>query len=267
MPTPTFELIGRYARRRGIDVSAVPLSKDYSHDLDGMLARCDAATGLVYVCNPNNPTGTLTRRRDLEAFLRRLPTTAHVLIDEAYHHYAGESSEYASFIDRPVDDRRVIVARSFSKIHGLGGMRIGYAISTAETSGLLASHRLSEDVNVVAAMAAAAALDDVDHVRRSMNRNVDDRQEFFNQANARMLRTIDSQTNFVMLKVPRAAGHVVEHFRKHGILIGPVFPGLREIRSRVPGHRRADERVLARLGSDARPSHDVGISGMVKAQV
>jgi histidinol-phosphate aminotransferase len=223
--TPTFEPVGQYARRRGVDVAAVPLKKDHSHDLDGMLARSDATTGLLYVCNPNNPTGTLTSRRDLEAVLARLPATTHVLIDEAYQQYAGESPEHASFIDRPVGDRRVIVARSFSKIYGLGSMRIGYAIASAETSALLAAHRLSGEVNVAAAMAAAAAIDDVAHVRRSMNRNVDDRQEFYNQANARMLRTIDSQTNFVMLKVAHSATDVVQHFRKHAILIGPVFPG------------------------------------------
>src|SRR5207237_7465457 len=111
---------------------AVPLSKDYSHDLAGMLARSDAATGLVYVCNPNNPTGSLTRRRDLDVFIRQLPETTYVLIDEAYHHYVGESSDYASFLDRPLDDRRVIVARSFSKISGLAGLRIGYAVAAPE---------------------------------------------------------------------------------------------------------------------------------------
>jgi histidinol-phosphate aminotransferase len=113
---PTFDAVGDAARRVGAEVVAVPLKKDYSHDLDAMLARSDAATGLIYICNPNNPTGTLTHRRDLEAFIRRLPATTSVLIDEAYHHYVGESSDYASFIDRPMDDDRVIVARSFSKI-------------------------------------------------------------------------------------------------------------------------------------------------------
>ena len=105
------------------------MSTDYTHDLNGMLARIDAETGLVYICNPHNPTGRVTRRQDLEAFLRKLPATMVVLIDEAYHHYVGESSEYASFIDRPVDDRRVIVTRSFSKIYGLAGLRVGYAVA------------------------------------------------------------------------------------------------------------------------------------------
>src|SRR5206468_11478150 len=123
---PTFELMSDCARGAAAEVVAIPLTRDYSHDLSAMLARCDSSTGLVYICNPNNPTGTLTRRRDLEAFVRQLPEKTFVLIDEAYHHYVGESSDYASFIDRPNDDGRVIVTRSFSKIHGLAGMRVGY---------------------------------------------------------------------------------------------------------------------------------------------
>ena len=222
---PTFDVIGAYAQRAGAEMVAVPLRRDYSHDLDGMRARTDAATGLVYVCNPNNPTGSLTRRQELEAFLRQLPATTHVLIDEAYYDYVGESSEHASFIDRRLDDRRVIVTRSFSKIHGLAGLRIGYAIAAPDTARVLASHRLLEGVNVLAARAAAVALEDAEHVRTSASRNTDDRQEFLNQANARMLRSIDSLTNFVMLDTGGPAVPVVEHLRKHNILVAGDIPG------------------------------------------
>src|SRR4029077_8148468 len=145
---PTFDGIGDAARCVGAEVEAIPLKKNHSHDLEAMLARSDASTGLIYVCNPNNPTGTLTPRRDLDAFIRRLPASIPVLIDEAYHHYVAESSDYASFIDRPIDDGRVMVARSFSKIHGLAGLRIGYAIATPQTARLLAAHRLPDDLNV-----------------------------------------------------------------------------------------------------------------------
>jgi len=201
------------------------LSRNYSHDLAAMLERADATAGLIYICNPNNPTGTLTRRRDLEQFIRELPDTTCVLIDEAYHHYVGESSDNASFIDRPVDDARVMVTRSFSKIHGLAGLRVGYAIAATKTARLLAAGRLPGSVNVVAAQAAAAALDDQEYVRISARRNADDRQEFLNQANARMLRPIDSQTNFVLLDTERSAAEVVERFKQNGILLAPPFPG------------------------------------------
>jgi histidinol-phosphate aminotransferase len=221
---PTFELIGAYAKRAGAEVVAVPLRKDYSHDLPAMLSRSDAATGLVYICNPNNPTGSLTRRRDLEGFIRELPETTCVLIDEAYHHYVGESPDYASFIDRPVDDSRVIVARSFSKIYGLAGLRVGYAVAAPETARKLASCRLLEGINVVAARAAVAALDDQEYVRTSVTRNVDDRQEFVNQGHARMLKPIDSQTNFVMMNIERPALEIVERFRQYGVVLPSPVP-------------------------------------------
>lgn len=220
---PTFELIGEYARRAGAEVVGVPLSSDYAHDVSAMLGRIDRATAMVYICNPNSHTGSLTRRQDLESLLRELPANVYVLIDEAYHHYVGSSGDYASFIDRPVDDHRVIVTRSFSKIHGLAGLRVGYAVAAGQTAHTLASQRLSDSVNVVAARAAATAIDDAEHVRACVSCTEDDRQEFLNQANARMLKSIDSLTNFVMLHTGRPTVEVVEHLGKHGILVsGPV---------------------------------------------
>jgi histidinol-phosphate aminotransferase len=265
---PTFEPIGGWAKRAGAIVVGVPVRADYTHDLNGMLARIDAETRLVYICNPHNPTGRLTRRQDLEAFLRQLPATIVVLMDEAYHHYVGESPDYASFIDRPFDsddrrvaqgrpfdsddrrvaqgrpfdsgdrgvaqdrpfDSRVIVTRSFSKIYGLAGLRVGYAVAHPDTARLLASHKMSDGVSVVAARAAAAALGDAEHVLKSVSRNTDDRQEFVNQAAARMLRP-DSATNFVMLDTGHPAGALVDQFRKHGILVsGPIDGFDRNIR-------------------------------------
>jgi histidinol-phosphate aminotransferase len=222
-----------------------------------MLAHADASTGLIYVCNPNNPTGTLTPRRDLDAFIRRLPATITVLIDEAYHDYVGESSDYASFIDRPVDDGRVIVARSCSKIHALAGLRIGYAIAAPQTVRLLDAHRLTDGLNAVAVATALAALDDVEHVRVSAARNTDDRQEFFNQANARMLRWIDSRANFVLLHAAAPAVDVIEHFRKHEVLVGAPVPGF-EKSIRVSLGTPAEMQEFWRLW-DAMPGHPMSM--------
>ena len=121
---PTFEAIGRFAKILGAEVVEVPLASNYSHDLAAMLARTGSDTGLIYICNPNNPTASLTARKDLEDFVRKLPATTTVLIDEAYHHFVEPSAaEYSSFIDNPMHDNRVIVARTFSKVYGLAGIR------------------------------------------------------------------------------------------------------------------------------------------------
>ena len=119
-----------------------------------MAQRLGGGNGLIYICNPHNPTGTLTARKDIEALLRGLPAGAYVIIDEAYYHYVTPSAAYSSFIDHPVSDPRVIVTRTFSKIYGLAGMRIGYSVATAETAKRIAAYRLLDGVNVGAARAA-----------------------------------------------------------------------------------------------------------------
>jgi histidinol-phosphate aminotransferase len=131
-----------------------------------------------------------------------------------------------SFIDRPIDDKRVIVARTFSKIYGMAGMRVGYGVAALPTAHALAEHRLPENVNAVAAKAAAIALDDGDHVRMSIKRNASDRQEFFQQVKTRKVAAIDSQANFVMLNAGRPTVEVIEHFKKNGVLVARRFPPL-----------------------------------------
>lgn len=226
--SPTFPALGRFAQNAGVEVTDVPLNKMYEHDLDTMLVRAGASAGLVYIVNPNNPTGTLTPRKDIESFIRKLPAKTMVLIDEAYHHFVGGTSgeNYASFLDRPFDDPRVIVVRTFSKIYGLAGMRIGYAVAQPDVVRRLSADHSQWDVSVVSARAAAAALDDAEYVRLGVKRNADDRQEFMNQVNARMLRALDSHTNFVMVNPMRPPEVVIEHLKKNNILIGPRIPAM-----------------------------------------
>ena len=223
---PTFESIGRCAKALGAQVIELPLTNNYSHDLSALLARADAATGLVYICNPNNPTGSLTPRKDLEDFIRKLPPATTVLIDEAYHHFVGATPDYISFIDKPMDDDRVIVARTFSKVFGLAGIRVGYAVGAPEKIHALAARRLPEGLNAVGARAALVAYDDLDYVQMSEKRNAEDRQEFFNQAKARKVSGIASYTNFAMLKTSRPAVEVIDHFKKNNVLIARLFPSM-----------------------------------------
>ena len=226
LASPTFELIADEARRLGAQVVSVSLTRQYAHNLTGMLGSVGSATGLVYICNPNNPTGSLTPRQNLEDFLRNLPDRVPVVIDEAYHHYVGKTSSYASFLDRPMKNERVIVTRTFSGIYGLAGLRIGYGIAAPKTSRLLSAARLQSGVNIVAAKAAVVALTDPDYVAIRSQLNTNDRQEFFNMANARMVRVIDSHTNFAMLKTGVHAQEVIQHFNKNGVLLGPLVPSM-----------------------------------------
>jgi histidinol-phosphate aminotransferase len=223
---PTFEAIAQYANAAGSESIGVHLTSGFAHDLGGMLSRIDANTGLIYICNPNNPTASLTYRKDLEEFIRRVPTSVPVVIDEAYHHYSGQSGMYSSFIDHPIEDDRIIVTRTFSKVYGLAGLRVGYAVASPKIARQMQKFATDDNINAIATSTALAALEDVGGTNEAVQRNANDRQEFFNQAMARALKPIDSHANFVMMNTYHPATQVVEHFRVNNILIGPVFPSM-----------------------------------------
>jgi histidinol-phosphate aminotransferase len=224
IPQPTFEAIAEYSKPLGAETVRVPLDSTYAHDRDAMLASATKKPALIYVCNPNNPTATITPRKDLETFISKLPANAVVLMDEAYHHFAVGSPGYESFLDRPMDDERLIVSRTFSKVYGLAGMRIGYAIGNGATLKRLNAFRSIECQNVAGVRAAIAGLDDQDYVRMAIQRNAADRQEFFSQAQKRGLKPIDSRANFIMMPASRPAQTVIDFFQKKNIIIGRKFP-------------------------------------------
>ncbi|MBZ5574526.1 MAG: histidinol-phosphate aminotransferase family protein [Acidobacteriia bacterium] len=223
---PTFHAPESYAKLIGAKVRLVPLTAEFAHDLDGMSGTGSGAPDLVYICNPNNPTASITPRKNLEDFLGQLPPTTYVLIDEAYHHYAQQSSRYVSFLDQPFNDERVIVMRTFSIVYGLAGLRLGYAIASPATLKRMRPFATLDNVNGMVARAAIAALEDQQAIEECVRRNANDRQEFFNQAVARMLKPIDSHTNFVMMNAHHSAAEVTGHFRRNKILIGQRFPAM-----------------------------------------
>jgi histidinol-phosphate aminotransferase len=224
--SPTFEAIESYARLSGAEVVSVPLDRMFGHDVEAMLAHANASTALTYICNPNNPTASITPRKNLDDFIRNLQASCYVLIDEAYHHYAGQSSMYASYIEHPSNSDRVIVCRTFSAVYGLAGLRLGYCIAPATIIEQMLPYITISGVNGMVIRAATAALEDTDSVREFVKRNADSRQEFFNQAMARMLKPIDSHANFVMMNVYNPAEEIVEYFRSENILVGGPFPAM-----------------------------------------
>lgn len=189
-----------------------------------MFSRVDASTGLVYICNPNNPTGSLTPRKDIENFIDRLPAAARVVVDEAYHDFVVPTGMYSSFIDTPMNDERVIVTRTFSKVYGLAGLRLGYAVASPKTIDKMRPFLTEDGLNAIAAEVVGVALNDKEGIKEAVRRNQDDRQEFLNRANTRNLKPIDPHANFVMINTMHPVQEVIEHFRKHNILIGRRFP-------------------------------------------
>jgi histidinol-phosphate aminotransferase len=225
---PTFELAAMHAKMLGVQVVTVPLTSSYAHDLDGMLAKIGSDTGLVYICNPNNPTASITPRRDIETFLTKAPKGTYVMIDEAYHHFATDSPDYSSFIDHPVDDPRVIVARTFSKVYAMAGMRLGYSVQAEAVSKTMQNWWVANNGNNVALAAGLASINDDAAMHAAAARIVADRAEFTKQAAARKLKVIPSHANFVMVESGRPVRDMISHFRKQNVAIGRPFPPMEQ---------------------------------------
>jgi histidinol-phosphate aminotransferase len=242
---PTFEAVLDYARVTRARAVKIPQTADHRHDLAAMAAACDATTGLVYVCNPNNPTGTIVTRGELERFLERVPKTARVLLDEAYFHFVTDE-DYISGFEWPGLPNLVVV-RTFSKIYGLAGLRLGYAVSTAENVAAMREHSIWNNSNAAALQAALACLEDWELVPRQRTRNVETRDWLCGELERDGRRYIRSHANFVMFEVGSDVAPLIEAFRRDGILVGRKFPSLGSWLRVSVGTREEMEAFLATL--------------------
>ena len=226
--SPTFENPANDAERIGAPVRAIPVAaSDLRLDLAAM---ADAAkdAGLVFLCNPNNPTSTVHGADAVKEFvartLREAPD-ATILIDEAYHEYVDDP-RYASAVPLALADPRVVVSRTFSKVYGMAGLRVGYAIGQPKTVQAMARHTLSIGVNQLGAAAALAGLGAREHVERerALNRTT---RSFTQRAFESMgFRCAESQTNFLMVDLRRDSKPFRAACKESGVLVGRPFPPL-----------------------------------------
>jgi histidinol-phosphate aminotransferase len=222
---PTFEAVLAYNRVMGAEPIKVPLDVSFRHDLPRMAEACDAATGLVYVCNPNNPTGTVVTGDELTAFLARVPSSVPVLLDEAYHHFV-ENPAYRSGFDLLAEHPNLIVVRTFSKIYGLAGMRLGYAVARKDVIEAVGRHASFSNTNAAVLAAGLASLADADLVPQVKRRMNDTRRWLTGQLSADGRRFIPSEANFVMIQTDRDVAPLIEAFKARKILVGRRFPSM-----------------------------------------
>jgi histidinol-phosphate aminotransferase len=247
---PTFEAPTRTAGATGAEVRAVPVTADGRLDLDAMLARAQGA-GLVYVCNPNNPTGGSVPGAALTEFVAKLKTVApaaRVLIDEAYFEYADEPG-YATMIPLAVSDPRVIVTRTFSKVFGMAGLRVGYAVGEPSTLGDLDAHGIDGTLSSASMAAAAAAFTDTDHIASERARNQAVRRFTREKFEAAGYRVLPSAANFVMIDIRRDAGSFGWQCRQERIAVSrPFAPLTNYLRLTIGTQAEMDEAVPVILG-------------------
>ncbi len=221
-PWPTYEGLPRYAESMGARVHKVALDGDLAHDLEAMDRRLVQAIDLVFVCNPNNPTGTLTDGAKLRSFVGNASRKAMVLVDEAYHDFVTEPG-YTSMVDLVKKGENVIISRTASKIHGLAGLRTGFAIARPDIIARLAACTTSAP-GVFGARAAAASIQDTAYQTMCRQRNAEGREIMTAALKKMGRRMTNSHTNFVFFHAGMPVEKVQSAMLAKGFMIGRAFP-------------------------------------------
>ncbi len=221
---PTFESAPELAAAQGHAVVKLPLTSNYTCDVKRMVAEAQkAGGGLIYICNPNNPTGNITPKQDIAWVVANLPANTVLLVDEAYLHF-NTSPETESAMKYVHDGKNVIVMRTFSKIYGMAGMRVGYAAARPDLIEKMAPFR-NAIISIVSAHAVMAAIDlgqkFVDERRDRMNKT---RSELCAWLKRKKLNYIESQANFVMFDMKRSITEVGPAMLAKGVAVGRPFP-------------------------------------------
>jgi histidinol-phosphate aminotransferase len=197
----------------------VPM-RDYAHDLDAMSRAVTARTRIVFLANPNNPTGTIYRRSEWERFLERLSPEMLVIVDEAYFEYATDP-DYPNSLAYHGDQRAILTLRTFSKIYGLAGLRIGYGVGSKGIIDLMHRVRQPFNVNAAAQWAALAALEDRDHVKRSIEVNREGMNYLRKEIDKLGLQQLPSQANFILVRVGDGRA-TFERLLRRGVIVRPM---------------------------------------------
>jgi histidinol-phosphate aminotransferase len=215
-----FAVYALAAQARGARPIETP-ARELGHDLAAMRAAIAADTRLIYIANPNNPTGTLLPADALQAFVEAVPPQVVLVLDEAYNEYLPPAAQYDSlaWVRRHPN---LIVSRTFSKVYGLAGLRVGYGIAQQDMTDLLNRIRQPFNVNSVAQVAARAALDEVEFVRRSVELNERGRAELCKRLAAMGLELAPANGNFVLVRIGQAAAAVYQELLKRGVIVRPV---------------------------------------------
>jgi histidinol-phosphate aminotransferase len=197
----------------------VPL-RDYTHDLEALAEAVTPRTRIVFLANPNNPTGTSFGKKAWEKFLGRVGPETLIVMDEAYFEYVTDP-EYPNSIEYQTDGRMILTFRTFSKLYGLAGLRLGYAVGPKEVVGWMHRIRQPFNVNSVAQWGAIAALEDTEHVQRSLETNRAGMDYLTREVDKMGLERVPSQANFILLRVGNGAA-VFQKLLERGVIVRPM---------------------------------------------
>jgi histidinol-phosphate aminotransferase len=206
----------------------IPMRRD-GFDLDAIAATIDQNTRIIYISNPNNPTGTLLPAKDIDCFLDKVPDHVIVILDEAYYDFAQyfaniRGIDYSHALDYVNQGRKLVVLRTFSKAHGLAGVRVGYGIGPAELMTYFARMRTTFSVSAVAQAAAMAALEDENHVRGALKNNAEQSERLMEGLAEMGYRPVQTWANFLYCELGDDAAAVATRLQTEGVVIRPLGP-------------------------------------------
>lgn len=219
---PTFLSMMEYAKVWGADINWVPLDKEMNYDLQEIEKRVSAKTKLVFLCNPNNPTGKLLPAKDVMDFCNTVSQKTMVFSDEAYYDYI-EDPNYPSMVELVKQGKNVIVSRTLSKVYGLAGIRIGYLVARPDIAQKL-NERVVANTNIMAIEAGKAALQDQDFYNFSLQKNKEARKMIESTLDQLGLDYLPSQANFVFFHAKQDVKKLAENMLAKGVIIGRPFP-------------------------------------------
>lgn len=202
----------------GAEVREIPLTRNGEHDLDSMLAAVDENTAIIWVCNPNNPTGTLTPSDKLKDFIEKVPTDVLIVLDEAYTEYITDNN-YKDSIGLLENHPNILIMRTFSKAYGLASFRVGYAIGSEEVIAMLEPTREPFNNTVISQQVAVIGLGDQSFIEQCKVRNSDGKAQFMTYCQERNLDYFPSQTNFILMEVKADSDVVFQGLMKRGFIV------------------------------------------------
>ncbi|MGB2964203.1 MAG: histidinol-phosphate transaminase [Anaerolineales bacterium] len=241
---PTFSMYEILTLMFGGDTVFVPL-KDFTVDLDGLLGAIDETTALIFVCNPNNPTGTFVPHGQVESFLKKIPKGVVTVFDEAYMEFADdpEFPRMIEFINAGYD---VLVTRTFSKLHGLASLRVGYGFGRGDLMEKVRRQKLHFNSGRLAYLGAAAAVDDKEFISMSLKMVQDGRHYFYQAFDDIGIHYLPTQSNFIFLTdLPMDANYICDEAMKKGVIVRPTNPfGLPDNIRITIARKEENERVV-----------------------
>ncbi len=243
---PTFieyKIIGMSFGKKLVEV---PL-KDYAYDIESLAEKINNRTRIIFLNTPNNPTGTVIKRNDIEWVIKTAKSDTIVVIDEAYYEYAQSEEDYDDLTDLYEKDN-VIILRTFSKAYGLAGLRIGYGISNKTLIDYLNRVRPPFNVNLIAQNAAMAALDDKEHLEKSLEVNRKGKEFLYKEFDRLGIKYIKTYANFILFDVNRDAEEVYKKLLTRGVIVRPMSGfGLKTMLRVTIGTQQANEMFIANL--------------------